>query len=356
METNKRPDEEIAILDLFRALGQFFQSIVKGVAFLFRKLLFLFLSLLLFLKKNAYYLGAGILAGIIFAFIFDKNYQPEYKSSLFVKLNYQSYPAMEGKIESLNSMIEKENYSQLAKELNLEKDMAETLISFDLKPIQNDVALLKDYEKFMISMDTSVHKFMPFEDFKEQIKARKVFPPYNQIRVKAHSPHVFRMLNPYFENILEENPVLKQKKEVKTGFLKQKIKKLNESLAEVDSLRKVLNKVYLESASKVSQGEVIINNASQNRIEKPYDLFETRINLLDILNKTDQELLENDRVVMLYNTFPELGEKQSIVSYNPYIKFPFYGFVLVLFMILLIQLNKILIDFQQKTEERDEVN
>ncbi len=353
MKQQMEPNEEVDLFEFFNAIGKLINKIAKGILSILESIFFLLLKFLLFIKKNILYLGLGVLVGIIMAFIFENNYQTQYKSNIFIKTNYQSQPALEGKIESLNSLIDGENYTQLSQELGLSEQDAKELISFYIKPVYSDILLLKEYDQYMSALDTSSHKFLKFPDYKKEMKKTNSFSPYNEITVKAYSPHIFSVLNSYFSSILEDEKLLKERKESKVHYLKHKINLINHSLEEIDSLRQVLNKVYAESASKQSSGGVVINNADSKGPEKPYDLFNQRMKLLKELKKTKRRLTEEKQIVMLLNTFPKEGTKESVLTYNPYIQYPLYGFIAVLLILVLLQLNKILKDYQKKLEKNE---
>ncbi len=355
MNNQIQPREEIDLLQFFKAIGAFFKQIYQGVLRILKNILFLIFHVLIYFKKNALYLGAGILAGLILAFVLQKNYQKVYKASVFTKVNFEASPDLEGKLESFNALIENEEYEVLAKELNIETEQAKQLRHFDWTPVVNKVLLLKDYAQYHASMDTTVSNKLTFQEYIKDIKNAKSLSPYYRLTVTAYSPDIFQKLNPALEKLLEDNPVLIEKKKEFLSFAFKKKEKLHQALSEVDSLRKVFNKVYLNSSEKATASGVVVNTAHSTGYEKPYDLFETRLNLLKELKKNEEEIAVNKHILFLYNNFPERGMKTNQISYNPFLQYPLFGFFFVLIILLLKELNVLLKQYEKKLKE-DEKN
>ncbi len=354
MNDKKQPQEEVDIVLFFNTIGKLFKNLYQWILNLLKNVLFLLIRLILFLKRKWVYLAAGIMSGLILALIFNYNYKPVYQSEIYMKLNYHSYPALAGKIESLNAKIEQKDYLSLAKELKIDEDKASELMKFTFGPETNDVVLIKEYEQYRETLDTSIYHSIPFDIYKKEIKNNENLSSYAHLRLTATSPDIFHLLNPYFESVLENDPILAEQRKEHTDFLNEKINYLNRSLVEIDSLRKVFDEVYLNAATKSSNTGVIVNTSQQASLEEPYDLFQKRIELLDELKKTKRELLDKKKIVKFYNIFPESGKKTSLLNYNPFIKYPLMGFLVALIILLLFEFNKFLKHYKEKQITNEE--
>ncbi|MCF6193368.1 MAG: hypothetical protein L3J46_03425, partial [Kangiellaceae bacterium] len=100
-------------------------------------------------------------------------------------------------------------------------------------------------------------------------------------------------------------------------------------------MREVLNNVYTESAKHSNRGTNIIFSSDRvYGIEAPVNIYYNRIIALKELKKAVYYLNESGDIVELLNRFPDVGKKESILKYNPFIIYPLYGFLLVLLILV----------------------
>ncbi len=342
--------QEVDVLQFFKAIGNFFASIKHSIKSLFVWLFDFFIKTLIYLKKHALYLGIGVLIGIIYAFVFQRNFKPVYHANIQLKANYESGNALENKINSFNGLIKNQEYDKLAKELGLTKDEASKLMGFKLTTDINDVKLVKEYEKYLMKLDTVVYKNIEYKTYSKNISKTPQLFPYKTLDVYASDVGLFAKLNNKFEHILDNDPVLIKKKKDVDNLLSIKKQKMIHSLVELDSLRQVFNKVYLENATKSNSGStnIVVSNNKLSGAEAPVNIYYNRIIALKELEKIENQIMDNGSILSLENRFPEFGQKESILKYNPFIKYPILGFLLVLFILLLLDFNKFINKYQKE--------
>jgi hypothetical protein len=344
--------EEVDIIQFFNAIGKMFKNMFAGIKNLFLSILHLFLNLLLYVKKYYLYFGAMILIGIILAFINSNKTEKMFAAEVTVQTNYGAQIALQDKLDFFNNLILDEKYDLLSKELGISANQAENILGFEMKPQINDVYLVENYNDYLSKMDSTMHNYIKFKDYKNAISTNEDLYNYWTVKVLGNTPTIFHHLNNKFEQILNDNQALKERKENYLFALNTDKKNTLKSLADIDSLRNVYNKVLLDNAKKQSGGStnIVVSNDQIRGPEAAYDLFGKRADMLEQLEKVSQKLNRFNHIVQLKNSFPMYGEKDYGITDNLYVKYPIMGILLVFLILLLIDFNKYLNKYQKEKE------
>ena len=354
---NQPQPEEIDILQFFNAVGKFFKSIFNGIKNAILSVFHLFLDFLLYLKKNYLYLGAGVLLGLLFSFFSTSSKKELYISKALVHTNYQSQFLLQELFDSFNYMIKNRKTDLLAGELGIDEETAKHFVHFEMEPVNNDVYLIEEYDNYLRTKDTVVYQFMEFKDFKREMLKNPEINTYWELSVKANQPGVFGVLNRALKNMIEQDKgIAKRQKNLSMALETIKEKNL-QSLQDIDTMRAIFNKVYLELAQKdpsVVSSIVVskIQNITNEVEETDYNLFDER--MITLINLENSVLRLNkfaDPLVYL-SSFTTTGKKEESILYNKYVLSALLGFLLVLFILFAIDFNRYLNRYKQSKQAK----
>jgi len=340
--------EEIDILQFFSAVGSMFKSFFSAIKNFFKQIFNLFIEFLLYIKKYYLYFGAVILIGLIAAYFSPTEKKDLYSAEITVQTNYDAQIPLKEKVYLFNNLIQQQKYDELAKQLQIDTTSAKKLVKFDIKSNINDVYLLQNYEDYLMGMDTTVYKSIKFKDYKKEVINNEDLYNYWTIKVVADEPTVFNKLNKGFAKILDNNQSLINKKDTYMLALNIRKEKILHSFKEMDSMRKVYDKVMIEMAKNPSGGTSIALGDKQKGFESPYNLFYSREYEAKLLENASRKINRFAHILQFKNAFPTYGNKASGLANNLYVKYPLIGILALFIILLLIDFNKYLNAYQKK--------
>ncbi len=340
--------EEIDIIQFFNAVGAMFKNFFRAIKNLFKQIFYWFIELLLYIKKYYLYFGAVILLGLIAAFFSPSGKKDLYHAEVTVQTNYDAQIPLKEKIFLFNNLIKQKKYSALAKQLLIDTTSAKKLVQFDIKANINDVYLLQNYDDYLKGMDTTVYKSIRFKGYKREVIDNEDLYNYWTLKVIADDPLVFSKLNKSFAKILDNNQSLQNKKDTYMLALNLQKEKILYSFKEIDSMRKVYDKVMLEMAKNPSGGTSISLSDKQKGFESPYNLFYSREYLARLLESNARKINRFGHILQFKNVFPVIGDKKAGLTNNLYVKYPLIGIIGLFIILLLIDFNKYLNAYQKK--------
>ncbi len=350
---NQQQPEEVDVLQLFAAIGQFFSKFFRGTQRLLSKLFYLIIEILLYIRQHWLVLAGGTLAGLGFAFLL---HQPSvlYYTKAHVRTNYQAQMALAEKIDLINDLIDQGNVNRLAKILNTDTIQAGHFVKMDIKPLNYEPFLWQDYQDFLSPVDTIFYKSLEFKKYKENVKKHPELNKYWEITAYADDPQVFTNFNHNFSRLILSDSAIIKRQNNYISALKIHRQKMQRSLKEIDSLRRLYNKFLLESVKNTGTiaSNVLINSPNGSGPERPYDLFSKRSSVLNDLERVNQKINRFDKALIYLNRFSETGKKYHSVLQNKYIKFALIGFLLVMFILLLKDFNAYLSHYQKLKQKQ----
>jgi len=354
MSNQQQQPEEIDILSFFNAIGNLFKNLFKGLINIFKNIFYLVLDVLLYLKKHYIYLGIGILTGLVFAFISTNKKNNTYYVKSNIRANYNAQLALQEKFDGFNTLIKKKMFKKLAGILQMDTTQAKHFLSFELEPVYNDVLLMEDYEDFLMHKDTVIYKFLEFDDYKKSLMRNPELNKYWSLTIKSDDPSVFKNMREVFKRFIENDPGIQYRKNTYLSALNKKKEEINKTFENIDSMRKVFDHVMLELARNQhnSASNIVVSSDKVRGPESPYNLFsERRINAKELENLSLKLNKYNDAIIFL-NNFPAYGIKEYSILSNSFIKYSLMGFLFVLMILLMIDFNKYLKDYQHKKEQQ----
>ncbi len=345
--------EEIDVLQFFTAIGNMFKSFFRGIGNMFKWLFFVFIDATLYVKKHSIILGLGLLLGLLVSFFIDKKSNVYYGQAT-LRTNFDAQLGLQEKVEAFNDLIKKRDFISLGKLLDISSDEAIHLKYFELKPIINDIYIMDNFEEYLKTKDTVVYKFLNFEDFKRNISKNDNLNHIWSLEITTDSPKVFNNLNDKIKNLFNNDAHIEKRKKNLLTYLDIQKQKYLKSLNDIDSMRAVYNRVWMESGRKpeTAANNIVIANQKIEKPEELYNLFIERENALINLRKTIDQINKYDDAIIFLNSFPKNGIQKPSLIKNKYIKFSLLGFLFVLLILLLKDFNAYLNKYQQQKADK----
>ena len=341
--------EEIDIIQFFTAIGNMFKSFFSGIGNMFKWLFFLFLDFILYVKKHYILLAIGSLLGLGFSFSV-KDQTDTYYGQATLRTNFDTQLDLQEKVEVFNDLIKKGDFISLGKILDMPSEEVAHLRHFELKPIINDIFIMDNFDEYLKTKDTVVYKFINYEDYRKSVTKNDNINQNWTLKITANSPLVFKNLNEKIKALFNKDAVIEKRKQNFLAYLDIKKQNCLKSLSDIDSMRAVYNRVWLESGQKpyAAANNVVIANQKIEKPEELYNLFIERQNALTNLRKTIEQINKYDSAITFLNSFPQNGIRKSFLITNKYIKFSLLGFLLVLFLLFLKDFNGYLNKYEQQ--------
>jgi len=343
---SQNQEEDVDIGQLFLLIGRGFSSIVKFIASIFITLGSWILKLILFVRSNLKKLILGALLGAIVGGIYQYGFRDtKYESSMTVQPNFGSAVQLYKNIDYYQSLVEQEDLERLADGFKLSNEEAESISWIEVEPYSNDNQIILSYKSFIENLDTTTVKLIDYETF---AKAQPVESfKYHVVTVSSKDKYIFNKLETPIINSIIENTYYDKVKSTSYSNLISRKNALEGSMIELDSLRSLYKKVLLAESKKEKSGTNIFmaNIAANNKEVIVFDKYMTMNQELIDVNK---RITEENEVINVVSSFNSIGMEVK----GWYKNFAFIGFVggflFVLVLISLMEVNKLLIAYEKK--------
>jgi len=344
VDKNQKPNnssDEIDLRELFSAIGNFFKNIFIGIIMLivhFRNATVKHFKIILFF---------GIIGG--FTGIALNYVLPDYYSSyMLINSKHSSGRLMENSVDKLQQLCEEQNYTQLAKILDIDSSQSKNLKGFSYEPFISEqeiveLEVLKEQLKGQIDDEETINKFV--EKLKLDNKATyKVF-------VHVFDNDGLAELQKPLVNYFKENQYVSKRLEIEKQNLKDKASNIKEELARLDSLKRILMDSYnlLTDNGKTGSNNVIL---SEEKLD-PISVFEESKSQYRELQRVEQEiyLMPSFELIDGFTVFSK-PDSPSLI------KLGFYsgliGLGVAYIIILIIGFNKYLNKVESENRKKEE--
>ncbi len=308
------PNEEVDIIGFFRALGNFFKKSSEAVVRLLKALFYFFVFIpYLYIKRHSKAVFSLLIATFIIGIILDNIKITNYKAEILVSPNYDSGKELYTTIEYFNSLIGEGEFGKLGRVLGMDSTRASAFISFEVEPNMNERITVRSYSEFSKLIDTTYMDIMEYDKYKESFHEQKFDYPQHRITVIASKPDVFAPLNVFFEKFLERKKIFQDRRNSHLAITKQNIRIVENALAQIDSLRKSIDRAIANMGKTGSSSgqNIIVGTSNIQFPEQQYDLFDKKKELIDFLNRLKVDLVESEHILILNSLFPERGKEYS---------------------------------------------
>ncbi len=342
MDKNTTPQsEEIDLGKLFTMIGNGFKKMFNGIANIFKAIFHNIILILIFFKKHAIKFAIAIVIGGLIGYFLDTDKKPKYKSTMLVETNFGSGHQLYSQLEYINSLIEQNDSITLGKIFNVPLGKIAALKRIAIEPYEPEKNIMLEYDYYIQNTDT-IYTFA--QDFTiKDFQARMSDPDYRLQEVTAVSSELgsFSKLKEGIISLVE-NDYFKNKFEIKNKELQEKKIILEKDLKQIDSLRVLYKNVALLEAQKEHAPSTNIDLSDKGKLQNTdLDLFKERRFLLNQLKKLNKNIVRSDFIIKAVSDFTK-GEEISSIRSKKWFLGSVVSFLMVLFFILGLKLNKYL--------------
>ncbi|MGY0407649.1 MAG: hypothetical protein ACWIPJ_04750 [Polaribacter sp.] len=340
MSTNQnKNEEEVDLGSLFVIIGRGFSKLFQFIGRIFAEIFHAFISILIFLKKNAIKIGIAAIIGAVVGVFLEINKPAIYSSELLVQPNFKSTRQLYNTIKFYNDLIKQRDTATLKKIFHLQKDKIASLNNFSVEPIRNENDIINSYDDFITDVDTTTVKNYSFAEFKTAFTDFD----YNlhKISVVAQRNDVFKDLGDVIMYSVTNNNYFNKLKTLTNENLNRTDSILKQNLSQVDTLRKVYMQVLLEEAKKESNG-TNIDLGGEKKTTKELQLFEINSEINSDLKEITKEKSKKYEVINVISNFKPVGHQIEGITKMRAFRTAILGAVLMLLFLLLKPLNSYL--------------
>ena len=346
MSTNEMNNEEVDLGNLFKIIGKGFKNLFNAVGQFLKSIFHYFILLLLFLRNNALKLGIAMFIGAAIGFYLDLTKPKQFSSTMIVEPNFKSAQQLYKNINFYHELVKQKDSSMLASVLKVPVNEAAKLKGFYIEPIRNENEKYQFFDDFIQEVDTSTVKNINIKEFKNAFTDYDY--KYHQIKVVSLNNNIFEKLSLPIIISIENNQYFKTQKKINDENLVQNENVLIKSLQEVDTLRKIYNKVLIIEANKEALG-TNITLAQGAKKTNEIQLFKESLELNEELIDNNKEKAETTEILNVVSTFSKVGVKErSLQKKKTFVLGLGLGFVMLAF-ILFRQLNSYLINYKNNS-------
>ena len=346
MSKENIPSDEVDLGSLFKIIGKGIQNFFNAIGRIFETIYHYLILFLLFLRNNAIKLGLATLIGAGVGLYFDLTKPAVYSSIMVVDPNFKSTQQLYNNIDFYHELVKQKDTAMLAKSLNISEGEASKLKGFYIEPVKNENEKYEAFNRFVREVDTALVENISVKDFTKGFSDFDY--KYHEIIVKSTNSIIFSKLGSPIVNSIENNPYYKNLKRINDQNFLQNQQVLVKSLSEIDTLRKIYNEVLLTEAKKMGSGTSITLAQGVKKTEE--------VELFNESSKLNEELISNNtakakvtEILNVVSTFSEIGIKERNVYKKYTFMIGFLFFAIMLFIILLKQLNTYLKNYRELT-------
>mgnify|MGYP000440722467 CR=1 FL=1 len=342
-EQNSR-EEEIELGSLFIIIGKGFSNLFNFIGKLFKGVYHFLIIILLFIKLHLIKLVIAALIGGALGTVIEINKDTTFGADLQVQPNFKSARQLYNNINYYNDLVKQKDTVSLASTFKVSIKEAATLKKFEIYPIKNGNDVLTSYDELILSIDTLTAKSYSFNMFKNT---------FTDFDYKVHNIHVVATKNNLFSKLDEviissivENKYFNKVKSLTNENLNRTDSLLRQNLIQIDSLRRVYMSVLVEE-SKKQNSSTNINLGESKLTTKELELFETNRKINEDLNEISIDKSEKSEVLNVISNFQPVGYEIKGIDKNYGVLAAGLGVLLMVFFLLLKQLNKHLDNFKK---------
>ncbi len=324
-------NEEVDLGQLFNAIGRLFEKLFVFIGKLFKGLFSAIIFALKPLVNNFKLVAIVLMVAAILGFITEKFRKPVYSSSMLVRPYFDSKYQLANNVNYFNALIGSGSLNELSTIFEIDTITASELIGFEIKigpETPND--LLKEYNDYIKSIDSTLAKDIPYEDYVENrdIISGNIF----SIKAKSGTNDIFTSLERGFDKTFE-NKYSKKLKDIRDKTISIKTKVYKDELKKIDSLQKIYFEVMKSESENVRatiglEGTIPLTTQKTNTRE--YDLFQREMIIRDSLKILEQELIKENDYYDILSSFEEVGSRETQLFSKYSIIFPSIAFLIMI--------------------------
>ena len=340
----KNNEEEVDLGSLFVIIGRGFSNLFNFIKGIFTGIFLNVVKGLVFLKKNFRTIVIAVIVGGVIGGVIEFSKVDSFESHLLLEPNFKSTRQLYNNVNYYNDLVKQKDTASLQKIFNTDIAVAASLKKFEIAPIPIDSDIIDSYNSLILSVDTLTIKSYDYKDFKASFT--KYDYKFHKVTVKAEKNDVFDKLGGVIISSVVNNYYFNRIKTITNKNLNRTDSLYRQNLIQVDSLRNVYMKVLIEESKKQTSG-TSIDLGGQKSKTKEIDLFETNRKINQDLEEIAIRKSTEYDVINVISNFQPIGTEVKGVTKNYIFLLGSLGGALMIFWLLLRQLNTYLENYKQ---------
>ena len=332
-------EEEVDLGSLFVIIGKGFKNFFNFIGSIFKGAFHFLIITLLFFKEHLLKIFIAGLLGFIFGSYLDYTKGVIYESKMLVKPNFSSTKQLYSNILFYNDLVYQKEYELLMETFQINQEEAESLREFSIEALMNENDIVISYDQLALSVDTLAINDYDFQSFKKAFTSYDYF--IHEIKVTSTQNKIFKKFDEIILSSILENDYFKKVKESENSNLDRSYNLYDKNISQIDTLRKVYEKVLLEDAKNSTSG-TNINLSGEINEHADIELFKINRNLDSYLTEINEKKSDKDKIINVISSFQKVGNVSGgILKSSKFIYFSI-GFIAMVFILLLMKLNTFL--------------
>jgi len=328
----KNSEDEIDLRQLFRAIGDFFKGIGRGIEN----------TIIRIRRRTIQYkwiIAVTLILGVAASVLLFNIKKPVYSSSMLLSSDYFNGRIVDNSIEKLNLLCEEEDRIGLSRALGVDQEVALNIVGFEAEPFISEedrveIEVLKEKLSELDIEDDEIQKVIE----RIEVENKNTF----QIKINVNKSEVIDGLQPAVVSYFRNNSYIKNRIANNEQRLKERLVKLEQEDKKLDSLKRALIRVY-ESIGKKTPDSNGSDNfyIGEQYTTNPVDVFnqDARVHRELIQVREDLFLKKDFEVIDGLTVFRKPASAGLVETV-------FYGFLISLglayFIIMLLSINQYL--------------
>ncbi len=332
-------EEEVDLGSLFVIIGKGFKNFFNFIGSIFKGAFHFLIITLLFFKEHLLKIFIAGFLGFIFGSYLDYTKGVIYESKMLVKPNFSSTKQLYSNILFYNDLVNQKEYELLIETFQINQEEAESLREFSIEALTNENDIIISYDQLALSVDTLAINDYDFQSFKKAFTNYDYF--IHEIKVTSTQNKIFKKFDEIILSSILENDYFKKVKESENSNLDRSYNLYDKNISQIDTLRKVYEKVLLEDAKNSTSG-TNINLSGEINEHVDIELFKINRNLDSYLTEINEKKSDKDKIINVISSFQKVGNVSGgILKSSKFIYFSI-GFIAMVFILLLMKLNTFL--------------
>ena len=340
----KNNEEEVDLGSLFVIIERGFSNLFNFIKGIFTGVFYRVIKILIFLKKKFKLIGIAVIIGGVLGGVKEFHKEDSFYSQLVLEPNFKSTRQLYNNVNYYNDLVNQKDTTLLQKIFNLEMSVAASLRKFEIHPIQIDSDIINSYNSLISSLDTLSLRGYAFENHKESFTNYDY--RFHKVTVTSTVNNVFDKLGGVIISSVVNNNYFNRIKTITNKSLNRTDSLYRQNLIQVDSLRNVYMKVMIEESKKQTSG-TSIDLGGQKSKTKEIDLFATNRKINQDLEEIAIRKSTEYDVINVISNFQPIGTEVKGVTKNYIFLLGSLGGALMIFWLLLRQLNTYLENYKQ---------
>jgi hypothetical protein len=244
-------------------------------------------------------------------------------------------------IEYYNELADKEEFETLKETFpTISLEEAKSIKKFEVESFTDQSQKIKQFSEFIASLDTISQQKVDYDDYLKNFN--DIDSRFHQITVEAKNREVAKKLQSPIVSSIETNSYFKLQKRINDENLKLNDSLYREQLAEIKNLQAFYKEIKLKEADKEQSSTSISMGDAKEQQSEELLLIQQEEAIKNSLVAVNKEKANKEKTVNVISDFPSKGVEVSDWFRSKKILAPILLIGLVLFVLLLLELNKYL--------------